>query len=338
MDSMEVNKAFAAVLTAGIVFMVAGVVGQQIVRPEMPHHAAIQIGAPAAPTTAAPAAPTLEPVSPLLAAANPQNGQLLAQRNCAACHSLNEGGRSGVGPNLYGIMGAPHAHIEGFNYSAALRAKQGPWTYEEMNAWLARPSTYAPGTRMAYAGMPSVQQRADLIAYLRSLAGTPIPLPEAVAPAAAAPAAAPAAAAPAAAAPAAAAPAAPSPAAAPAIAGLDPIGPLLATADIAAGEQLARQQCGICHTFTEGGRNGVGPNLWNVVGGPHAHAEGFNYSPALRGKDGPWTYEELNAWLYRPMQYAPGTRMAYAGMNNPQNRANVIAYLRSLSANPQPLP
>jgi cytochrome c len=119
---------------------------------------------------AAPAAPALDPISPLLAAANVQSGQQIAQRQCASCHSFNEGGRSGVGPNLYGIIGAKHAHIDGFNYSAALRAMANKvWTYEDMNAWLANPRAYAPGNRMSYAGLASVQNRADLIAYLRSI-------------------------------------------------------------------------------------------------------------------------------------------------------------------------
>jgi cytochrome c len=94
----------------------------------------------------------------------------LAQRQCASCHSFNEGGRNGVGPNLYGIIGANHARADGFNYSAAIRGMAGkPWVYEEMNAWLANPRAYAPGNKMTYAGLASVQGRADLIAYLRSI-------------------------------------------------------------------------------------------------------------------------------------------------------------------------
>ena len=99
-----------------------------------------------------------------------QNGQQLAQRQCASCHSFNEGGRNAVGPNLYGIVGSKHAHSEGFNYSAAIRGMASkPWTYEELNAWIANPRAYAPGNKMTYAGMASVQSRADLIAYLRSI-------------------------------------------------------------------------------------------------------------------------------------------------------------------------
>ncbi|GGG42973.1 cytochrome c family protein [Caldovatus sediminis] len=179
MDSMELNKILAAILTAGVAFGVAGFIGRMVVHPTMPHESAIRIGEPAATQVAqpaAPAAPALEPITPLLASADPQNGEALARRLCAACHTFNEGGRSGVGPNLYGIVGAPHAHVQGFNYSAALRAKEGPWTYEELNAWLANPRAYAPGNRMAFAGMANAQQRADLIAYLRSISpGAPAP-------------------------------------------------------------------------------------------------------------------------------------------------------------------
>lgn len=172
MGSMEVNKAFAAILVAGIAFSAFGFVSKLIVHPTIPHHAAIQMGEQpaAAAAPAAPAAPTLEPIGPLLAAANADNGRQLAQRQCASCHSFNEGGRAGVGPNLYGVVGAPHAHMAGFNYSAAMRGKASePWSYEALNAFLAAPGRAVAGTRMAFAGINSAQQRADVIAYLRSI-------------------------------------------------------------------------------------------------------------------------------------------------------------------------
>jgi cytochrome c len=343
MNSMEVNKAFAAILTAGIAFMVAGQIGQILVHPKRPHESAIRIGDPGAssPGTQAPAAaPPLAPIGPLLANANVQNGQAIAQRLCASCHTFNQGGRSGVGPNLYGVVGAPHGHAEGFNYSNALKGKAGPWNYEEMNAWLHKPSQYAPGTRMAFAGITNDQQRADVIAYLRSISPNAPPPPPATEPAAT-PAAAPA---PAGAAPAGAAPAAPAPAAPGTAtppgggAALPMVGPLLASANAGNGEALSKRLCAVCHTFAEGGRNGVGPNLYDVVGKPHGHLAGFSYSAALKGKAGPWTYDELNRWIYRPTQYAPGSRMAFAGVNDAQQRADIIAYLRGLSPNPQPLP
>lgn len=171
MHSLEGNKIVAAVLTAGITFGIAGFVGRLLVAPQFPHEAVIAVGeATPAQQAAAPAAPALEPITPLLANANADNGRQIAQRACASCHSFNEGGRQGVGPNLWGIVGAKHAHVEGFNYSAAIRGMADkPWTYEELNAWIANPRSYAPGNRMSYAGLANVQQRADLIAFLRSI-------------------------------------------------------------------------------------------------------------------------------------------------------------------------
>lgn len=173
MANLEFNKMAAAILTAGITFGVAGVVGRLIVHPTTPSQTAIRIGdeAPAQQAAAAPAAPAaLEPITLLLATANADNGRTIAQRQCAACHSFNEGGRNGVGPNLWGIVGARHAAKEGFNYSAANRAlADKPWGYEELNAFIAAPARAMPGTRMSYSGLANVQQRADLIAFLRSI-------------------------------------------------------------------------------------------------------------------------------------------------------------------------
>ena len=116
-----------------------------------------------------------------------------------------------------------------------------------------------------------------------------------------------------------------------------PIGPLLASADPAAG-QAASKACAACHSFDKGGANKVGPNLYGIVGAKHGHIDGFAYSDAIKGKAGPWNYDELNKFLYDPKAYAPGTKMTFAGLKKDQERANVIAYLRSLSDNPAPLP
>lgn len=178
--SLEFNKAFAAVLTAGIAFMVTGLVGQVVVAPKKLERSAIQIGDVPQQTAApvAPAGPTVEPIAPLLASANVDAGRQIAQRACASCHNFTQGGPSGVGPNLWGIIGSPHAHVAGFNYSAAMRALHDkPWDYEALNAFLAKPSSAIPGTRMAFAGLSSAEQRANVIAFLRSLDTNPKPLP-----------------------------------------------------------------------------------------------------------------------------------------------------------------
>jgi cytochrome c len=116
---------------------------------------------------------------------------------------------------------------------------------------------------------------------------------------------------------------------------------LLATADVAAG-QTAFRKCVACHTAEEGGANKVGPNLYGVVNRPIASHEGFNYSAAMRefsqGGSVHWDYEHLSGFLQSPRSYVSGTAMAFAGIRNVQEEANLIAYLRSLSSDPAPLP
>jgi len=223
MDSMEVNKGIAALLVGGIAFFLTGLLGDLLVREELPLKPVLNIAA--APEAGAgggeakPAGPG--PIAALLASADVKTGDQFAHRVCVACHTFDKGGKNGVGPNLYGVVGGPHDHEQGFNYSAAMEKFKGqPWTFNALNEWLFKPNAYAPGTRMSYAGITNDKQRADVIAYLRSLSDNPVPLPPpeeaqkaaGAAPAAAAPAKAPVAptpAAPAAGAPAPAAPAAP---------------------------------------------------------------------------------------------------------------------------------
>jgi len=176
--SLETNKAFAAVLTAGISFMVAGLVGGLVVHPHRLEKPAIATGEVVEAAAPAAAAPVLEPIAPLLANANVENGRGIATRVCAACHSFNEGGRNAVGPNLYGVVGGPHAHRDDFNYSAGMKGMHDKtWDYEALNAFLNKPAAAVPGTRMAFAGLSQAQQRADVIGYLRTLSANPVPLP-----------------------------------------------------------------------------------------------------------------------------------------------------------------
>lgn len=113
-------------------------------------------------------------------------------------------------------------------------------------------------------------------------------------------------------------------------------GLVLAAADVGAGERAARR-CAACHTFDQGGSNGVGPNLWGIVGADIAGGD-FSYSGALQGLEGSWTYEALDAFIESPASYASGTAMSFRGLGNDDTRLELIAYLRSLSDNPMPLP
>ncbi|MEJ8570863.1 cytochrome c family protein [Microbaculum marinum] len=116
---------------------------------------------------------------------------------------------------------------------------------------------------------------------------------------------------------------------------------LLASADITAGEAVTKK-CQACHTFEEGGANKVGPHLWDVVGRTIASVPDFAYSDAMKehvnaeGSD--WTYENLSHFLANPKQFMPGTKMAFAGLRKPEERANLLAYLQTLSSDPQPFP
>lgn len=120
-----------------------------------------------------------------------------------------------------------------------------------------------------------------------------------------------------------------------------PIAKLLATADAKAGETVFKK-CQSCHSGEKGGPNKVGPDLWGIVNRPIAAHEGFSYSAAIKdfskGGSVVWDYEHLNHFLAGPKAYIAGTAMGFAGVKKDDERANLIAYLRSLADNPAPLP
>ncbi len=112
-----------------------------------------------------------------------------------------------------------------------------------------------------------------------------------------------------------------------------PIGPLLAAADAARGEQVFLA-CSACHTAEKDAGTRIGPNLWNVIGRELASVAGFEYSPALAGLEGHWDESRLNHYLYDPSSYAPGTKMIFPGIRDDSQRADLIGYLRTLSDSP----
>ncbi len=112
---------------------------------------------------------------------------------------------------------------------------------------------------------------------------------------------------------------------------------LLAAADVERGMKVSRK-CVTCHTFEQGGKNRIGPNLWNVVGRDMATVGGFAYSSAMKGAEGAWGFTSLDEFLTRPKNFMPGNKMTFPGLKKAVDRANVIAYLRTLSDSPRPLP
>ena len=118
----------------------------------------------------------------------------------------------------------------------------------------------------------------------------------------------------------------------------EPIGVRLAKADVAKGETTFAK-CKACHSVDQGGANGIGPNLWAIVGGAQAGHAGFAYSDALKGKGGKWDFASMDEWLASPAKYATGTKMSFAGLTDAQQRADVIVYLNSKGSNlPLPAP
>jgi cytochrome c len=335
--SLEANKIAAAILVGGMLTLSTGLVANMIYGGHEggEEHAAAgggEGGAPAAPA-GKPAA--VEPISGLLASADVAAGEKIAVK-CQACHTFGKGEANKVGPNLYGVLGGPTAHKEDFNYDDAIKNLKTTWTYENINHFIASPKTFAPGTKMSFPGLPKAQDRANVIAFLRTKADSPLPLPtpdeikqaeDAGKQAAAEPAAAPAE-------PAAAAQPEAAPAAAPA--GEDAV-KLIAAADPAAGEKVAAK-CKACHDFTKGGPNKVGPNLWGVLGGPSAHKEDFNYDDAIKNLKITWDFQHLDQFITNPKKFAPGTKMSFPGLAKAQDRANLLRWLRDQSDSPVPLP
>ncbi len=113
---------------------------------------------------------------------------------------------------------------------------------------------------------------------------------------------------------------------------------LLAAADPAAGGKAVKK-CTACHSLDKGGKNKIGPNLWDLIDRPIASVAGFAYSPALTDKSGEtWSYDNLDSFLAKPKDWAPGTKMSFAGIKKPEQRADLIAHLRGLSDDPAALP
>jgi cytochrome c len=211
-DSYEWNKIAGWVLAAAISVLGLSILTGYMFPVHLPEKPAYVVQGVEVAAAAGGPAEAEKPIEFFLASADPAKGEAQFKK-CASCHSIDKGGAAGIGPNLYGIVGAKHANAPGFGYSDALKATGDKvWDWQGLAVWLANPKQYIPGNKMSFAGISKPEDRANLIAYLNSKSDSPLPAP--AVPAEAAPAAVDATAAPAA--DAAAAPAAAAPAAAPA--------------------------------------------------------------------------------------------------------------------------
>jgi cytochrome c len=183
-----VNMAVGALLATVFVMMSVSIASEGIFHSGAPEKEGFAIVA-AEPTEAeagGEAAPAAVPIGQLLAKADAKAGETVFKK-CQACHSGEKGGPNKVGPDLWGVVDRPVASHEGFAYSAAMKdfSKGGSehWTFDHLNHFLTAPKAYVKGTAMGFAGLKKDEERANLIAYLRSLADTPVPLPDPNAPA-----------------------------------------------------------------------------------------------------------------------------------------------------------
>ncbi len=182
MDSFELNKMAGALLATVFIIMSIRLASDALFEKEAPEKPGFAIvaaeAAPGGEAAGGEAAAVVEPIAPLLASADATAGEAVFKK-CAACHSGDKGGANKVGPNLWGVVGRPIASHEGFNYSAGFKefAPGKNWDYEALAHFVTKPKAYIKGTAMGFAGLPKPEDRANLIAYLRTLADTPVPLP-----------------------------------------------------------------------------------------------------------------------------------------------------------------
>ncbi len=186
----KMNTAIGALLGTVFVLMTVSIASEGIFATEAPEEPGFKIAvAESNDGGAAEEAPAETPIAVLLASADASKGEGVFKK-CAACHTGDEGGANKVGPNLWGIVDRPVASHEGFSYSSSMQefSKGGEelWTYDNLNHFLIKPKAFVSGTAMGFAGIKKDADRADLIAYLRTLSSSPVPLPspEAAAPAA----------------------------------------------------------------------------------------------------------------------------------------------------------
>lgn len=218
--------------------------------------------------------------SPVHAAGDAEKGKKVAKK-CKACHSMKKGGRNKLGPALYGVLGKKAGEVKGYKYSKALLKSGITWDEHTFNDFITKPKKVVKGTKMSFSGVKKAAQRADLLAYFKTL-GSQDDAANAV------------------------------------------IG------NVEDGKKVAAKHCAVCHSFEKGGKVVFGPNLWDIAGKPAAAIKGYRYSKALKNSGLIWTEKNVIAFMSNPEQFVKGTTARFPGLKIAKDKADIVAYIKTL--------
>jgi len=179
MDSFEINKIVAAILLVALLIIGIGKISDIIFHVEKPKTPGYTVEVDQVSSISTSASEQVEEkidIAALMALGDATSGEKIFKK-CAACHSINKGGKNNIGPALYNVVGRKVGEISGYKYSKALAAYDKNWNFEELNGFLLKPSKWIKGTKMAYAGLRKEKDRASVIKYLNQNSDNPLPLP-----------------------------------------------------------------------------------------------------------------------------------------------------------------
>ena len=176
MDSFEINKILTAVLVVFLVIFGIGKISDIVFYVEKPNNSAYKVEFAEVDQNKASSSVQTVDIAALLALGTVEHGQKVFKK-CSACHSIKKGGRNNIGPALYNVLGRNMGALEDYKYSKALIAFGKDWTFDEMNSFLIKPTTYIKGTKMAFAGLKKEKDRASVILYMNANSDSPLDLP-----------------------------------------------------------------------------------------------------------------------------------------------------------------
>ena len=176
MDSFEINKILTAILVVFLVIFGIGKISDIVFHVEKPNTSAYKVEFAEVDQTKASSSVQTVDIAALLTLGTVEHGQKVFKK-CSACHSIKKGGRNNIGPALYNVLGRNMGALEDYKYSKALIAFGKDWTFDEMNNFLIKPTTYIKGTKMAFAGLKKEKDRASVILYMNANSDSPLDLP-----------------------------------------------------------------------------------------------------------------------------------------------------------------